>query len=311
MKKKELFMILTISCFLLTGCGTSAISGEISDANTTEETVEMAEDVNGSSQEQQSDKLTDEMVEDATGETIEETMEDEEPVILSTGFDLQNPLDDASTDWVVYYEIEHEIKTEENDTYSVCTFKIPQLKGNSRIFSLINQDILDHYEKIRKRDEENYLLYAESMSEYDGDLPMEYYDYSYQVSLFSKKYLGLLYTDYICQGGAAHGMPERYFVMYSMETGERVNAVDLISLSKDEFNILFCEAFKELITANPDEYWESAIETVENYDYYTSGAFYLTQDGIICYFLPYELSYYGMGFVEAAVPYEDLEMDLD
>ena len=307
MKTKELFMILTISCFLLTACGTSPISGEISDANATEENVDIAEDSNVSSQEQQSDKLTDEMVEDATGET----MEDEEPVILSTQFDLQNPVDDASTDQVVYYEIEQEIKTEENNTYSVCTFKIPQLKGNSRIFSLINQDILDHYEEIRKSDEENSLFYAESMSEYDGDLPMEYYDYSYQVSLFSKKYLGLLYTDYICQGGAAHGMPERYFVMYSMETGERVNAVDLISLSKDEFNILFCEAFKELITANPDEYWESAIETVENYDYYTSGAFYLTQDGITCYFLPYELAYYGMGFVEASVSYEDLEMDLD
>ena len=39
--------------------------------------------------------------------------------------------------------------------------------------------------------------------------------------------------------------------------------------------------------------------------------FYLTQDGITFYFLPHELSYYGMGFVEVAVPYEDLEMDLD
>lgn len=311
MKTKELFMILTISCFLLTACGTTPDSGEISDAVTTEETVDIADDANVSSQEQQSDELVEENVEDTTEETGKEMMEDEEPVILSTEFDLQNPVDDASTEQVVYYEIEQEIKTEENDTYSVCTFKIPQLKGNSRIFSLINQDILDHYEKIRKRDEENYLLYAESMSEYDGDLPMEYYDYSYQVTLFSKKYLGLLYTDYICQGGAVHGMPERDFVMYSLETGELVNAVDLISLSKDEFDTLFREAFKELITANPDEYWESAIETVENYDYYDSGAFYLTQDGIICYFLPYELSYYGMGFVEAAVPYEDLEMDLD
>ena len=311
MKTKELFMILTISCFLLTACGTSPISGEISDANATEENVDIAEDSNVSSQEQQSDEPKKENIEDTAKETGEETMEDEEPVILSTQFDLQNPVDDASTDQVVYYEIEQEIKTEENNTYSVCTFKIPQLKGDSRIFSLINQDILDHYEEIRKSDEENSLFYAESMSEYDGDLPMEYYDHSYQVTLYSKRYLGLLYTDYICQGGAAHGMPERYFVMYSMETGERVNAVDLISLSKDEFNILFCEAFKELITANPDEYWEDAIETVENYDYYDSEAFYLTQDGIICYFLPYELSYYGMGFVEAAVPYEDLEMDLD
>lgn len=307
MKTKELFMILTISCFLLTACGISPISGEISDANATEETVDIADDANVSSQEQQSDELVEENEEDTT----EEMMEDEEPVILSTEFDLQNPVDDASTEQVVYYEIEQEIKTEENDTYSVCTFKIPQLKGDSRIFSLINQDILDHYEKIRKRDEENYLLYAESMSEYDGDLPMEYYDYSYQVKLFSKKYLGLLYTDYICQGDAVHGMPEREYVMYSLETGERVEVFNLISLSKDEFNTLFREAFKELISANPDEYWEDAMETVENYDYYDSGAFYLTQDGITCYFLPYELSYYGMGFVEAAVPYEDLEMDLD
>lgn len=311
MKTKELFMILTISCFLLTACGTSPISGEISDANTTEETVEIADDEHVSSQEQQSDELAEENVEDTTEETVKEMVEDEEPVILSTEFDLQNPVDDSSNDQVIYYEIEQEIKTEEYDTYSVCNFKIPQLKGDSRIFSLINQDILDHYEKIRKRYEENYLFYAESRSEYYGDLPMEYYDYSYQVTLFSKRYLGLLYTDYVCQGGAAHGMPERDFVMYSLETGECVNADNLISLSKDEFNTLFCEAFKELITANPDEYWEDAIETVENYDYYASGAFYLTRDGITCYFLPYELSYYGMGFVEAAVPYEDLEMDLD
>lgn len=307
MKTKELFMILTISCFLLTGCGASAISGEISDANATEEIVEVTEDVNASSQEQQSDELTEENAED----TMEETKEDEEPVILSTEFDLQNPVDDASTQQVVYYEIEQEMKTEDYDTYSVCTFKIPQLKGDSRIFSLINQDILDHYEEIRKSDEENYLFYVGSSSEYYGDLPMEYNDHSYQVTLFSKRYLGLLYLDYICQGGAAHGMSERNFVMYSLETGESVNAIDLISLSKDEFNILFCEAFKELITANPDAYWEDAIETVENYDYYASGAFYLTQDGVTCYFLPYELSYYGMGFVEATVPYEDLEMDLD
>lgn len=38
--------------------------------------------------------------------------------------------------------------------------------------------------------------------------------------------------------------------------------------------------------------------------------FYLTQDGITFYFLPHELSYYGMGFVEAAVNMK-MEMDLD
>lgn len=38
--------------------------------------------------------------------------------------------------------------------------------------------------------------------------------------------------------------------------------------------------------------------------------FYLTQDGITFYFLPHELSYYGMGFVEDAVNMK-MEMDLD
>lgn len=55
---------------------------------------------------------------------------------------------------------------------------------------------------------------------------------------------------------------------------------------------------------NPDLYselWEKPIITKEN-----ENRFYLTDDGLVIYFPPYELSYYAKGFIEFPISYEEL-----
>lgn len=47
--------------------------------------------------------------------------------------------------------------------------------------------------------------------------------------------------------------------------------------------------------------WETPIIGEEQQEY-----FYLTEDGLIIFYPPYELSYYARGFVEFKIPYNDL-----
>ena len=62
-----------------------------------------------------------------------------------------------------------------------------------------------------------------------------------------------------------------------------------------------------LLQTNPekfDELWK--IPTVsENQD------FYITSQGIVIFYPPYELSYYSKGFVEIEIPYKEIESYLN
>lgn len=62
-----------------------------------------------------------------------------------------------------------------------------------------------------------------------------------------------------------------------------------------------------MMQTNPDNFtglWKTPVIS-ENQN------FYITQNGIVIFYNPYELSYYSKGFVEIEIPYEELESYLN
>lgn len=60
----------------------------------------------------------------------------------------------------------------------------------------------------------------------------------------------------------------------------------------------------EILEENPEEYhdlWEKPILSSMHQEF-----FYLSQDGLVIFYPPYELSYYARGFVEFVIPYDEL-----
>lgn len=81
--------------------------------------------------------------------------------------------------------------------------------------------------------------------------------------------------------------------------------LELSDLFSDEsYPTAINREINKILEKNPEEYhdlWEKPILSSIHQEF-----FYLTNDGLIIFFPPYELSYYARGFVEFCIPYSEL-----
>lgn len=111
-------------------------------------------------------------------------------------------------------------------------------------------------------------------------------------------------TEHYIYTGGAHGSTSWYprtidtlsETPHDLTLGELFSAEDYI----DKLNAII----KKKVEDNPDIYselWAEPLVTADN-----QNRFYLTDEGIVIFFPPYELSYYAKGFVEFPISYEEL-----
>lgn len=108
--------------------------------------------------------------------------------------------------------------------------------------------------------------------------------------------------------GGAHGTPYQEAYIFDLETGERKNIGDFITISEEELkDVVTAAVAKKMEAEGRDMYWDDAEQSVHEVvsKEYTNA--YLTNDGIVFYFDPYLLASYAQGFVEVEIPYEDLQ----
>ncbi|MGN1181021.1 MAG: RsiV family protein [Suilimivivens sp.] len=129
-----------------------------------------------------------------------------------------------------------------------------------------------------------------------------------EISWFDEHYISFCQQDYDYTGGA-HGMPLRIGYTFDLQTGQRLSMEDIIGNSEEELKDIVTEYFAEYIGQNPDDFWEYAIDTVREETDFESD-FYLTKEGIMFYFHPYELSSYAAGFQEVTIPYGEFTMKI-
>ena len=99
-----------------------------------------------------------------------------------------------------------------------------------------------------------------------------------------------------------HGTNSRFSKTIDILKGEEIELPDFFS--DEEYEQRINRIIEEIISENPDDYndlWEKPmLSSIHNKN------FYLSREGIVIYYPPYELSYYARGFVEFCIPYKEL-----
>lgn len=111
-------------------------------------------------------------------------------------------------------------------------------------------------------------------------------------------------TEHYIYTGGAHGTTSWYprTVDTLAENPHDLKLGELFTV--DDYIERLNAIIKQKVTDNPDLYselWEEPIITEQN-----QNRFYLTDENLVIYFPPYELSYYAKGFVEFPISYEEL-----
>ncbi|MBM6616527.1 WG repeat-containing protein [Bacillus suaedaesalsae] len=173
-----------------------------------------------------------------------------------------------------------------------------------------NQNYLVYYPQVEGMQSDvlekqvNQQLRNLSMSkESEENLANSEYTADFDIEFFKKQLLVLELHSYIYPFGAAHGMPSKVFPHIDLQTGVFYQLKDLFKENSDYVTIL-----SAII--------QEQIKTDEQYSYVFPDAykgispdqpFYVSEEALYIYFLPYEIVPYAAGFPTFKIPYTQLE----
>ncbi|MDR2043847.1 MAG: DUF3298 and DUF4163 domain-containing protein [Clostridium sp.] len=237
-------------------------------------------------------------------------------------FFLEAPRTDRLNPDFYYYAIQKELISSDGKAVIEYDVKLPQLRENGAASERINQQIWETYQSLLAavkarldagttfreyhRDRE-----ADHGPQGDGALASPIYHYIYQanyrITLYSSKYLCVLIEEYENTGGA-HGMPYRDVLIFRVADGLPAAQDSLFAENREAWEQKKEEAFAEEIRRQPELYWENAMDTVRRDSETSRQGYYLTREGVVFYYAPYELAPYAAGYVEALVPYAQLPL---
>ncbi|MDL2300932.1 DUF3298 and DUF4163 domain-containing protein [Lachnospiraceae bacterium OttesenSCG-928-D06] len=226
---------------------------------------------------------------------------------------LSHLVQDPENPGILFCEYFKEIKSHLEKTAVYYHLKIPMLAGTDSAALAINKDIWESYNKLltyaSQRAKEN-LEFCEQ--EQEEEIPPETlykytYDANYQITYCTEHYICILIEGYEYAGGA-HGMPFRYVLIYNRQTGEPVKGEKLFSITKESVKELRKQAFAQVFKEHPENYWDNVLQIVEDSKDFFETGYYLSPNGVVFYYAPYELAAYVYGFTEATVPYTVLPL---
>lgn len=131
-----------------------------------------------------------------------------------------------------------------------------------------------------------------------------------RLSYQSERYYCIEMEGYEYSGGA-HGTPFREYFIFDRETGEQLSLDDIVENTPEELQTMVGRAFRELAEETnfafetPGDLEHTVADSV-SYD----SAFYLTEEGIVFYYVPYEIAPFAAGFPEVVIPYQDLKLKI-
>lgn len=129
---------------------------------------------------------------------------------------------------------------------------------------------------------------------------------------------GLTYLDsrYFCvqadvneYTGGSRAMPSREFFIFDRQTGKQLGLTDLIATPMEQLKQLVAAHFKEYAEQTngtfetPEELEQTVYARVNEHS-----LFYLTPEGVVFYFAPYDIAPAAAGFPEVTIPYSELSM---
>ncbi|HBR31760.1 MAG TPA: DUF3298/DUF4163 domain-containing protein [Clostridiales bacterium] len=126
------------------------------------------------------------------------------------------------------------------------------------------------------------------------------------VSTFSVSYalscIISLYTDTYEYTGGAHGSTFRDSQTFNLQKGYVMSLSHLVTCSPDYRAFIF-GYITEKAAENPDLYFDNYKELIPST--FFKNNFYCTPDGIVIYFLQYDIAPYSSGIMEFLIPYSE------
>lgn len=139
--------------------------------------------------------------------------------------------------------------------------------------------------------------------EVTADQEMDFsYDGSFTVAFYDKNLLVLELSGYDYPLGAAHGMPVRNYVHLNVQNGRFYELKDLFKKDSD-----YVKRLSDIIRRQIEEHGEEMGVWLDSYTgIRPDQPFYVTQDALMLYFLPYEIASYVAGFPTFRIPYGEI-----
>jgi hypothetical protein len=186
------------------------------------------------------------------------------------------------------------------------TCQIPQLQDSTQVGIIINHQIVNACEGLLSQRQHRSQQGTAQKQGNTRSTPL-IVEAQYRITYHTDSHLCILLEEYENEGGA-HGIPYRESLIFSTKTGERLRGAEIFEASVDTVRIEKEQAFLHEIDETPQLFWENAKQTIHE-DLGASGdSFYLSQDGAVFYYAPYELAPYAVGYVEAIIPYDRLPL---
>lgn len=189
------------------------------------------------------------------------------------------------------------------DEYTEVNIKIPVIEGlkNSEVMDQLNQE---HEQKALDFKRETEKMVQEVVEESKkGGWPIRtgsvYTEYEAKIN--DNKTMSISVTYYQYTGGA-HGYYYKETVNLDLMNEKVLSLNDLFVGSDAYLQVLTDEILKQM-EAEKDYLFP---ETLTDFKASDDLKFYLTDDGIVFYFNPYEIAPYASGIVEYKIPYESL-----
>lgn len=195
-----------------------------------------------------------------------------------------------------------EFKFEDGSVYKTVKFEFPVLQGKTKAIKKINKFYENELKKWKEAAEQNLDEARVIVKEIDNG---GYYsdEITYKVTYNKNGYISIFFTGYEYTMGA-HGIPYFESNTFNVKTGKELKLTDIMSGSKASIKKKIETIFIKEIKKHPEEYFEDAVETVKITANANNTNFYLSKNGIVFYYGPYDLAAYARGIVDASIPYK-------
>lgn len=99
-----------------------------------------------------------------------------------------------------------------------------------------------------------------------------------------------------------HGISDRIVKNIDTQKAVEINLSDIFT--DESYEQMINREINKILEQNKEEYsdlWEKPILTTAH-----EKNFYFSENGLVIFYLPYELSYYARGFIDFTIPYEEV-----
>ncbi len=198
-----------------------------------------------------------------------------------------------------------------DETILVYRIEYPQFFSNFYILSLND---INNFVRRRALEYVNYVkteLYNMAVEQYkynvENNFPVIPYGayVNFQITYNSGCILSLYFDQYVFMGGA-HGNTVRYAYTFDLKNGYKIRLEQLFGCYLNPKSFILSKV-NEQISRQPELYFEDyAILAEETFD---AKNFYCTPEGIVFFYMQYDIAPYSSGIREFLIPYDDCVLD--